>query len=131
MSKVQEAAERLRRVEANAETNDVCWISRVYDQMWGNPPEIDWHCDLRLVGKAYCAEHPADDDEPIDDWLESIGLHYDDDKKAWYAEDDIGRPVEVFYHRGIFVYGTLIANQPSNRGEFRRLCAALGVELQS
>lgn len=72
---IKEAAERLRRVEVNAFNGDVCWISKVYDPVWGNPPGIDWNHDLRVVGIAYCQEHPADDDEVVTiEWLQSIGF---------------------------------------------------------
>jgi hypothetical protein len=131
---VKEAAERLRRVEVNAFNGDVCWISKVYDPVWGNPPGIDWNHDLRVVGIAYCREHPSDDDEPVsDEWLTRVGFEYCDELEAIYAycPELGGRQMPLIVDGDTWKFGEFEIRQPKNCGEVRRLCAALGITLDS
>jgi hypothetical protein len=89
----------------------------------------DW--SMMQVARAYLAEHPADEDEPVTaEWLQSMG----------WAEFGLG----IASQRGLFrsrlrfafdlgvtlcMPGIESEGHQMTRGELRRLCAALGVPL--
>lgn len=82
-----------------------------------------------LVAKAYLAAYLGDDDEPYDfDWVKTLGCDEEDESACLFWEDDVGRPVELMYGDGWYVYGSFMGNQPQTRGDVRRLLAALGIE---
>lgn len=84
------------------------------------------------VARAWLAEHPADDGEPVSgEWLRSIGFTGPDGLLGIiYGEVElttttssrwlVGNPSEI---HGESVY----IPAPTTRGDVRRLCAALGV----
>lgn len=91
--------------------------------------------DMELIVIAYLAQHPADDDEPIDEeFLRSVGF-VDIDKNTLQFDRDL--PVDV-WHGGVMaeaewsVGGERIPHElmPSTRGDLRRLASALGIELR-
>ena len=102
--------------------------------------EIDWSAfrdeatgkRFAVLGKAYLAEHPADEDVLITrEWLETIGFTESTRKPGWY---DLG---------GLDFYWTLtyqnlvirIYNWPlehiKTRGDVRRLCELLKIKLEN
>ena len=85
------------------------------------------------------SEHPADDDELVTcdsgPWLESVGFHAEPGgiyviahqkfPLVRVAVGDTGRLWVQFGHSGVCV------NDSPVRGDVRRLCAALGIELEN
>lgn len=101
--------------------------------------------DGKNLARAYLAEHPADDDEPVTaDWLRSVGFKQDADTE--YTSDDLILAPEddqVALHwmqegiepdeiRTIWIVAENegIYTSASTRGALRRLAAALGVTLK-
>ena len=95
--------------------------------------------DIGTLADAYLAEHPADDAEPIsEEWLRSV----------WFVavESDMGRNYSDHFEIEAASKGTLNLwefNQTGDwlingfdswplksRGDVRRLCAALGIQLK-
>lgn len=96
--------------------------------------------EIWAMARSYCSEHPVDDEEPITlGWLRSVGfvrhmqsaasndlsitcdksslcLH---EKWVWSCYSAIQLPSYI-----------PAALAPKNRGQVRRLCSALGIELQ-
>ena len=97
--------------------------------------------DGRCVAEAYLAEHPADDDKPIDAaWLESVGfvwcnqyVNSDRDRMLYYKPlnlrwEVLFRSSKNEEHRG-FSLGTRYDVELPTRGHVRRLCEVLGAPL--
>lgn len=84
--------------------------------------------DAGILAEAYLAEHPADDDEPLSqEWLSSVSrgvfgkvafVSYEllDDASVWRMLGD---------DRGWYLFTSV-----KTRGDVRRLCRALGIELK-
>lgn len=106
--------------------------------------------DMRAVGKAYLADHPADDAEPLtEDWLRAAGFCRPMQvaagtlmvSEACVSDDRVTRlpVVGVEFPRRkagavpvwrVWVYGhPRDHNDCPTRGHIRRLCAALGAPL--
>ena len=89
--------------------------------------------DGRAVAKVYIAENPADNDDFImPEWLiESVGFRQSrpDEKPGWYDFNGFD-----FYHYSFPFTWVRFHNYElphiKKRGQFRRLCAALGIELK-
>lgn len=88
-------------------------------------------CGIKLA-YAYLAEHPADDELAVDEaWLRSVG--FSDTK--WDGEVELGR---LYAHCGTTIALSLcgeysdesVALPCKTRGDVRRLCKALGIELK-
>lgn len=83
---------------------------------------------MRILANACCAASPADDGEPIsDDWLRIVG------EEATGGGCYLSGKRFQFYDGKVWVCGvfgriTPIA-KPQTRGQFRALCAALGIPL--
>lgn len=109
---VKAAAERLRRYYGSNES-----IESIYGL--GESASMSYANDNMIVARnAALAEHPADDDEPItEEWLESSG-----------ALDAL---TEAFGMLHISDGVVRVGKGLSTRGEVRRLCEALGIELNS
>lgn len=103
-----------------------------------NPYEAIGHSwyeiDHRSLAGAYFAEHPADDAEPVtDDWLKSVGFTI---RGQCYGELACP-PGETRWSLELDQFGALpvasnehpFRNYCKTRGEIRRLCSALGIEL--
>jgi hypothetical protein len=79
--------------------------------------------DAKLVAAAYLVEHPADDDELINStWIESVGLQFDLTDHPY-----------AYCHNGqwqIWWSLSLWLRDVNTRGDVRRLCAALGIEMK-
>lgn len=133
MSDVQSAAERLRRVQ-QGET-----LKAVYSNPhWAAATnyQLAHECDMAEVALAYLAEHPADSELPIDEeWLRSVGFEaFDEHGSGWFKDSPGGSTrVSIGYRGQWLVNGNEMeyAAQPKTRGDLRRLCFALGVELKS
>lgn len=105
--------------------------------------------DLRLAADAYLAEHPADDDEVADGaWLRSIGATRPQAAASetvytlgeWKAMETGGcgtYPILLRWDKRevpnpafiVSVFGGIVFARPT-RGDIRRLCKALGIELK-
>jgi hypothetical protein len=128
MSDVREAAGRLREAAERYTTADFSESQPMY-------------LDGLEVCRAYLAEHPADDDEPVtEDWLREIGftgdmgmgqfrLDSDFHIQAWETQT---WSIETKDTSGQY-YGCrheLDIGQPKTRRDVRNLLAALGIELK-
>lgn len=100
----------------------------------------DAMADAAEICRAYVAERPADDDEPLEkSWLFSVGGekdYYEHPDKVhfsrhdalaigfWSADD--GWKAMLIHHENA---ASCIVRGLKTRGEFRRLCAVLGIRL--
>lgn len=91
---------------------------------------------FKELAKAWRLEHPHDDDEPITlEWLELIGgelLDSDGGEMVWFriAFGDLLWKNEHAIPPFCKYKGVELEKTPQNKGEFRRLCKALGIELR-
>lgn len=92
--------------------------------------------DGQVVARAYLrAQHPADDDVPVDEeWLQAVGflkgrqrLHWETRHGDWYWE--LG-PVRCWPKQNKWMVGGTVVKRQTIRGDVRLLCRALGVELK-
>ena len=138
---VRKAAERLRQVYENARNHDSCWISRVYEpDFTGKSRESDYQRDRDIVTQAYLAEHPADDDEPVtEEWLLSIGFELTREGLPFHREIDgylkpspgnLLQPGESAYDWKLEPPANNLLAVLFTRGDVRRICRALGIELK-
>ena len=126
MDDVREAAERLRRIQRGDR------VLEVYENRY-MPIEEQYRVDLETV---YDAEHPADDGEPVTkDWLGSVGFALSFDKPFTSLGDGFYLVVTAFGRAAIEKRDSLSRLREvrlrdcKTRGDVRRLCKALGVEL--
>lgn len=128
---IRAAAERVRRWSNGGESQRVVYdfTDEVMDDFNYRMLENCATRDLKLLAAAYLAEHPADDDEPVDmDWFNSVGFAIEIDLFAV-------RGILSFFRNSKGWNVTVVNSVPVNRGDMtrgdvRRLCAALGVELE-
>ncbi len=81
------------------------------------------------LAQAYLAEHPADDEEPITEaWLRSVG--FDDEHRLDWKNLVIKFCVPIRDNFWDFYLNSTQIKPPKTRGDVRRLCKALGVELK-
>ena len=92
--------------------------------------------DLHTIADAYLAEHPADGEEPIsEEWLHSIG--FEDDRTGCPTLGPLHiqhaaitrMDSDVEYPASACVRSFPIP-VPKTRGDVRRLCSAMGIELK-
>lgn len=108
------AAERLR-ADAYADWDYM-------DGIYASDKQLE---DRRLIAKAYLAEHPADNDEPItDSWLRKIG--FQDMETGLESQDH----VVIVNAWGMDFTVCNGKPKPETRGDVRRLAKALGLELK-
>lgn len=95
--------------------------------------------DIIGLANAWLAEHPEDDEQPVDEaWLRSVGFdgNLDPDMKMTIRPPLFGRAFHYLRHTQVsFIHGQWFANgmgceQCKTRGDVRRLCRALGIELK-
>lgn len=93
--------------------------------------------ELGLLGKQLTTDHPDDDNEPVDvQWLESVGWDQVDSCN-WPSMPLQVNGIRPWPSAGIAWRGAGVWLLPLNvalclattRGDIRRLCAALGIEL--
>lgn len=117
---VKEAAERLRVCENQAHL----YILRVKGHV-GQTIERD----RGILARAYLAEHPADDGEAVTaEWLEVVGL-----SDAIELPEQFGIQFYPDGYAGLWYYygpGKDLRIECKTRGDVRRLCKALGIELK-
>lgn len=118
MSDVRAAAERLRQMRADSEAFD-----------GGYPDNEDGRlqslCDHAILADAYLAEHPADESLDVDeDWLVQIGFQPDASGALWIGDYRL-----CWFGRGFFGFDG-VEVESKTRGDVRRLCRALGVEVK-
>ena len=134
MADIKAAAGRLRK----AATQKGCpWEHPVYQNSTSiNSPRLQWDGDLWAV---YLAEHPADDDEPVTaEWLESVGweAYPDTGNRMWHSRSatlimiDLRNPGETWLCHGSSAHGWDYITKSTTRGDVRRLCSALGIQLK-
>ena len=100
--------------------------------MPGAPLTDSAQCAAWTLAKAYLAEHPADDEEPVTgDWLLSIGFEPDATHLVLrrFGPDENGKIQVYLLDRRWLLHGTRI-KMLCTRGDVRRLCAALRVPLK-
>ena len=80
---------------------------------------------MRLLADEYIADHPADDDETVTaEWLDVLGFEYGNLSGLYIRNPRWSRyetPTNFF---------TKVVPHPKTRGDVRRLCRALGIELK-
>lgn len=104
--------------------------------------------DSLAVCRAYLAEHPLDDEEPVTEkWLRSVGFVVEEPDHAngmriRFKEGFISPVAANKFWDGIEIYNESDANDDQDgvlavfkndlirRADVRRLCAALGIELK-
>ena len=89
--------------------------------------EVKWPMWLKVqaVVQSYLAEHPADDDEPIDwNWLRKIG--FQDMETGLESQDH----VVIVNAWGMDFTVCNGKPKPETRGDVRRLAKVLGIELK-
>lgn len=136
MTAISEAAERrdrLRRVKAGEPktsvypyTSDNETINR------GHAEGCHWR-DIEASAERDLAEHPADENEPVtEDWLRSVGFRASPDFEFLFMEAGL-RPgtIEFDPDIGWIIFGSKATRLLETRGQLRRLCAALGIELKA
>lgn len=90
--------------------------------------------DLAAVTLQYLAEHPADNDEPVTvEWLASVGFTIDVHQSVKVTADLflVYRGGGWFLASGADTIKSAAVDLPDykTRSDVRRLCAALGIEL--
>jgi hypothetical protein len=97
-------------------------------------PNPECERDADILARAYLAEN---DDTAIDEaWLKSIAGSEWQDESINFASFDvpcIGMHVGMLEFRrsgDVQLCGPRLAHPPKTRGDVRRLCGALGIELQ-
>lgn len=81
-----------------------------------------------LLADAYLAEHPADNDEPVTgDWLDSL-FGVEEYIEEYICTEQDGNFDEVI--TWIETIGNVLIPMPKTRGDFRRLCKGLKIELK-
>lgn len=132
-SETKEALKRLHQCEGNELSSG--WQDHF------DCPEI--RADIITIAELALAEHPADDDEPIKaEWLMSIGFEKDGSGKEaneWLDLINIeaSRKLSLLENLyGLCCYTDAddectVVKYPRNRGDLRRLCAALGFKLKT
>lgn len=128
---VRAAAERFREYERRVDAGE-------------SPKAVDYLVhddDLADLARAYLAEHPADDGEPVSEaWLESVGLVSDGPPNPTYTAESKGSRggpvctlnVELWMGCDGFSVGTVyreLIPTADTRGEFRALCRVLRIPL--
>lgn len=106
------------------------------DEWYGNVQLFD---DMQTLAQAYLDEHPADDHEPIDEaWLRSVGFEERNGwelvqftpmgGKAYFAVSPLNGcfPARYFCDWNCDSVYKFV----ETRGELRRLCKSLGVEMR-
>ena len=89
---------------------------------------------------AYLAEHPADDEAPIDEaWLRSVGFYesaeYGGDREIWLIDiadsTDDSICCNLYTTRiELWIGSRYITIPGKTRGDVRRICAELGITLK-
>lgn len=149
--------DRMHRHEAAIHTDATFKDSPHYKRGSGEWWEWDAEAigdDYAALARMYLREHPADDDEPVtEEWLRSVGFDHHgiggfnrliEPSAAWKNGDptrlfidlDIPGSASVSMTQG--VGGREVHNYVAmtsmpgllTRGQVRRLCAALGIELR-
>lgn len=83
------------------------------------------------------SEHPADDDEPIDEaWLRSVGGTKDRGAWTWKMPGGINQLIWIdgfiaVARAGVSNKGVTLNMGIKTRGQLRHLCQALGIELKA
>lgn len=128
MSELRAAAERLRQAYARNKIGFLHQLSEVYPENYN----ATLSNDLRTCALAYLAEHPADDGELIDTaWLKKLGSNKKTHDGIAYLQLDNGDCQANVYATGeVIVEASEKIHETATRGQFRRLCRALGIELQ-
>lgn len=109
-------------------------IDGVYCGMQVAPGKVVLSKDVIDVANAYLAEHPADDALPIDElWLRGVGFKprgIEGDLWLWplhwrhFSGEVVLQPAQLEIWHGV------LRGHPKTRGDLRRLCAALGINLK-
>lgn len=83
--------------------------------------------DAHALADAYLAEHPADDAEPVsEEWLLLVGFASSARHPQRLNVGQLSCSCGSLWCYG----GVVLSRTPMTRGDVRRLCQALGVELK-
>jgi len=128
MSELNEAAERLRKAIERYRSY------RIALSAWqggdGDQPDYDQMPeDTCEIADAYLAEHPADDEEPIDAYfLRACGFDGDGQMQKYGPGMRLG-DIKVNHAWEWSWHNSWPFRELKTRGQLRRLAAALGIEL--
>lgn len=110
-------------------TEEQAAIERLRSDGFANIERQPWRRDLREAAKIALREYPADDAEPITvDWLLSVG--FDDTGIVGVTVLFVDRLVVNMPDRYWTYRDMALVRKHETRGEVRRLCRALGIELK-
>jgi hypothetical protein len=123
MSKSEEvraAAERLARF----------YGGETYYTVWGCEPTMHGH-QQRDERKVLDACLPWFDETPIDEaWLGSVGFEWDDELEEYVALGNESLPLTFDNVLQRWMFGGAKVSAPRTRGDVRRLCSALSIQLK-
>lgn len=123
-----------------SDVEDVAAILRKHFTPPAAPPEPSAEDALRNITPncdEWAAEHPADENEPIDhQWLRSIGARKDDHPQKWTFERDDNLPIGLWHVDDGWKAVLILAPNASativrgikTRGQLRKLAEVLGIE---
>jgi hypothetical protein len=123
--KQQEALDRLR-TQGRLSNNGYF----VYDRLMP---------DLMTAAALALAEHPADEDVPVDEqWLSRVGFGREEHPSAWTIQRADAMPLGLWHvddgWKAMLIHhpfaASCIVRQVNTRGAVRRLCHVLGVPLK-
>lgn len=119
MNEIQSAAERLRAFKAA--------IAAGKPDTSAGVEIVDW---LWTIADAYLASHPPDDYlEVTEEWLRSVG--FEDDRAGCPTISALHINPQAQPERPAYAcVRSFPIPVPSARGDVRRLCSALGIELK-
>lgn len=125
-NELREAAERRRNPYPRASKSG----GKDYDSYYVHQQE--WE-DMTRLADAYADEHPPDDETPIDEsWLRAVCQHFTHDA-GWTDTAGVRFIVTVLGHSQVIDLDkddVFTLPRLTTRGQLRRLCAALGIELK-
>lgn len=115
-AELRAAAERLRD-GAYPAIDLPPWATRVYR-------------DGAAVAAAWLAEHPADDAEPVtEEWLRSVGFSSRPNNRWLQIRTPQGGRLDCWMASPLWEFHDEAVAIPQTRGDVRRLCTALGIDL--
>ncbi len=98
-----------------------------------------WFEDAKTITDAYLSEHPADDEQVIDEtWLKGAGFVKEDHPQKWRVTREDALPLGLWSvddgWKAMLIHtahaSSCIVRGLTTRSDVRRLCTALGIKLQ-
>ena len=123
-NKIADAAKRLRTQTTGSDGSN------------SDASLLDWMLDNRLLANEWLAEHPEDDEKPVDaEWLTEVGFMPQSDHAATRRVARNANLQLVAWGDGEWFAYELETGDgfqipiPATRGDVRRLCKCLGITI--